>query len=243
MSVSIDVHEVSARFNIHVQTLKHHIHVKRIQHTAFNNVKENLQEKKEVLIQVDYSENYTNKDQSQVQSAYFGQKPFSIFTVCCYPKVDGVILNENVTATSETNDHSRNIAMSCSKKVLSDVREKYRLEESLILRFWSDGCSGQSCSRFFFKSLLRFELEQTIFWYYNEHHHGKGPMDGVGGTMRHPVFRDVISGNVSITNAEHFAAHADAIVNGIKSLYMPIDEVLDEQEDIEKSSPRTDSIH
>ena len=68
-------------------------------------------------------------------------------------------------------------------------------------------------------------------------------MDGVGGTMRHPVSRDVISGNVSITNAEHFAAHADAIVNGIKSLYMPIDEVLDEQEDIEKSSPRTDSIH
>ena len=113
MSVSIDVHEVSARFNIHVQTLKHHIHVKRIQHIAFNNVKENLQEKKEVLIQVDYSENYTNKDQSQVQSAYFGQKPFSIFTVCCYPKVDGVILNENVTATSETNDHSRNVAMSC----------------------------------------------------------------------------------------------------------------------------------
>ena len=202
-----------------------------------------MQEKKEILIQVDYSENYTNKDQGQVQSAYFGQKPFSIFTACCYPKVDGVILNENVTATSDNNDHSRNAAMSCWKKVLSDVREKYHLEESLILRFWSDGCSGQSCSRFPFFLLLRFELEQTIFWYYNEHHHGKGPMGGVGGTMKHRVFRGVISSNVSITNAEHFAAHADAIVNGIKSLYMPIDEVLDEQEDIEKSYPRTDGIH
>ena len=61
--------------------------------------------------------------------------------------------------------------------------------------------------------------------------------------MKHRVFRGVISSNVSITNAEHFAAHADAIVNGIKSLYMPIDEVLDEQEDIEKSYPRTDGIH
>ena len=99
-SVSIDGQEVSARFNTYARILKRHIHVKRIQHAAFNNVKANLQEKKEVLIQVDYSENYTNKDQSQVQSAYFGQKSFSIFTACCYLKVDGVILNENVTVIS-----------------------------------------------------------------------------------------------------------------------------------------------
>ena len=72
MSVSVDVQEVSARFNGHVRSLKRHIHAKRIQHTAFNNVKANLQEKKEILIQVDNSENYTNKDQGQVQNAYFG---------------------------------------------------------------------------------------------------------------------------------------------------------------------------
>ena len=45
---------------------------------------------------------------------------------------------------------------------------------------------------------------------------------------------------VSITNAEHFAAHADAILNDIKSLHMPIDGVLEKPEDIDKSSPRID---
>ena len=44
--------------------------------------------------------------------------------------------------------------------------------------------------------------------------------------------------SVSITNVEHFAVHADAILNGIKSLYMPTDEVLEEPEDIQNSSPR-----
>ena len=92
VSVSIDVQNVSASFDAHVPTLKRHIHVKRIQHIAFNKVKANLQEKKEILIQVDYSENYTNKDQGQVQSVYFGQKSFSIFTTCCYLKADSVIL-------------------------------------------------------------------------------------------------------------------------------------------------------
>ena len=65
-------------------------------------------------------------------------------------------------------------------------------------------------------------------------------MDDVGGTIKQRVFRDVKSGKVSIANAEHFAAHADAILNGIKSLYMPIDEVLEEAEDIEKLLPRID---
>ena len=130
--------------------------------------------------------------------------------------------------------------MSCWRKVLSYVRGKYRLEESLILRFRIDGCSGQFRSRFVFFLLSQFELELTIFWYYNERHHGKGPMDDVGGTIKHQVFRDAKWGKVPITNAEHFAAHTDAILNGIKSLYMPMDEVLEEPKDIEKSSPRID---
>ena len=52
----------------------------------FNNLKSNLKERKEILIQVDYSEYYVNKDQAQIQSAYFGQKSFSIFTTCYYLK-------------------------------------------------------------------------------------------------------------------------------------------------------------
>ena len=206
--------------------MKRHIHVKRIQHTAFNHVKANLKEKEEILIQVDYSENYTNKDQGQIQSAYFD---ISIFTACCYVKIDGVIINENVTVTSEANDHSRSAAMSCWKKVLAHIRDKYRLEDSLILHLWSDGCSGQFRSRFIFFLLSRFELDHTIFWYYKERYHGKGPMDGVVGTIKDRVFRDVKSGKVAIKNAEHFAEYAD---------YMPIDEVLEEPEDIDTSSPK-----
>ena len=68
VSVSVDVQDVSSRFNTHVKTVKRYIYVKRIQHTAFNNLKSNLKERKEILIQVDYSESYVNKDQAQIQS-------------------------------------------------------------------------------------------------------------------------------------------------------------------------------
>ena len=46
--------------------MKRHIHVKRIQHTAFNNLKLNLKERKEISIQVDYSENNVNEDQAEI---------------------------------------------------------------------------------------------------------------------------------------------------------------------------------
>ena len=171
VSVSIDVKDVSSHFNAHVKTLKCHIHVKRIQKTAFNTLKSNLKERKEILVQVDCIENYVNNDQAQIQKAKFGKKLFSIFTACCYLYIDGIIINENITITSEANGHSRSAAMSCWGRVLSYIREKYQLADSLILHIWSDGCSGQFRSRYVL--LSRFELTHTIFWYYNECHRGK----------------------------------------------------------------------
>jgi len=103
---------------MHVKTLKRHIHVKRIQNHCFNNLEANLKPNEEILLQVDYSENYVNKDQAQIQSAYFGQRSFSILTACCYLNVDGAIVNENIAITSGANDHSRSAAMSCWMRVL-----------------------------------------------------------------------------------------------------------------------------
>ena len=125
--------DVSSCFIIHVKTLKLHIYVNRIQHAAFNILKSNLKERKEILIQVDYSENYVNKDQAKMQSAHLGQKSFLIFTGCCYLNINEIIINENVTITSEANDHSRITAMSCWSSVLSYIWEKYQLADSLIL--------------------------------------------------------------------------------------------------------------
>jgi len=100
------------RFSEYVKLLKKHIHIKRLQNAKFNSLKANL-EHNEVMIQVDYSKNYANKDQGQIQSVYFGQRGFSIFIACCYLNVDGVLVNENVTVTSEANGHSRIVALSC----------------------------------------------------------------------------------------------------------------------------------
>ena len=57
--------------NNHIATLKKHIYVKRVQVKSYNDLKDNLKEN-DLLIHVDYSESYENKQQREIQSAYFG---------------------------------------------------------------------------------------------------------------------------------------------------------------------------
>ena len=45
-------------------------------------------------------------------------------------------------------------------------------------------------------------------WHYNEVHHGKGPIDGVGGTAKRVVFGLVKSNKITINTAEEFATEA-----------------------------------
>ena len=40
----------------------------------------------EAIIHVDFSENYKNKQQNEIKSAYCGQVQFSLYTMCIYMK-------------------------------------------------------------------------------------------------------------------------------------------------------------
>ena len=72
---SVDIEEATELFNEQVKILKAHIFVKRTQNTNCNRLKENLKTN-EFLIHVDYSENYKDKEQDEIQSVYFGHNSF-----------------------------------------------------------------------------------------------------------------------------------------------------------------------
>ena len=41
-------------------------------------------------------------------------------------------------------------------------------------------------------------LNKSLSWFCNEEHHGKVPMDDVGGTMKDAIFRKVKSGQIVV---------------------------------------------
>ena len=181
-----------------LKVLKEHIFVKRIQNEAYNYHKDGLTED-DLLVQVDFAENYRNDQQNEIQSAYFGHQSFSLFTSCCYYKNDEKNWQQkSIVVVTENSDHNRVTSMSSLKKVV-EIVENSLGQTFCRLILWSDGMSAKFRSRFVFKLLAgTLFLEKEISWYYNERHHGKGPMDGVGGTLKNLVFRKVKSGQTVV---------------------------------------------
>ena len=70
-------------------------------------------------------------------------------------------------------------------------------------------------------------------------------MDGVGGTIKNLVFRAVKSGKVSVRDSEKFVKDANDIVPLMRSIYMPIVDMLEEPLEVTNAPtiPETLQVH
>ena len=232
------------KFNLDIKTVKSHLYTNKEQHRVLRNLKENLSEN-EIIVYVDYSEGYKNVQQGEIQSAYFGHEVFSIFTACTYHKNQDEVVKNSVALISESNDHSRSAAQSCVEQVVRHTKEKFNLPPSCKIHIVSDGCAAQFRSRFVFALMATLCVEDDLIWYYNERHHGKGPMDGVGGTLKCIMFRKVKSGEITINTSKEFAEEAKKNISGIDVLYLPAEDEKIEDPSIANAIkiPRTLQIH
>ena len=55
----------------------------------------------------------------------------------------------------------------------------------------------------------KFDRDISLQWHFFEANHGKGAVDGIGGTVKHAVFRHVLSNKVVIKSPQQFDEYAD----------------------------------
>lgn len=245
--ISLEKEEAWHQWCESVAGLKEHIHRKRSQVGYYNEVKNELQ-KNECIVHVDYSESYCNKQQAEIQTAYFGRTNFSLFTACGYFRKsdESELTKVPMTVVSEANDQSRIAANTCVRKVIECIEERMPIANSLDkIIVWSDGCASQFRSRFVFNLLLSLYPEKILEWNYNEAHHGKGPMDGIGGTLKNQVYQHVKSGRVVISTPKEFAVAANEFVPSISTMFLPVIDIPEEPENVKSapSIPGTLTIH
>ena len=71
--------------------------------------------------------------------------------------------------------------------------------------------------------------------HYNEANHGKGPMDGIGGTIKNLVYRRVLARDIVINNPKQFASYANEICK-VDSLYLPSQDLLQEPDEVKNAT-------
>lgn len=152
------------------------------QHSTLRHLKENVHED-EIIIQIDFAENYQGKYASEVQAAHFGDshKQITLHTGVAYTTKEVLSL----CSISSSMRHDPSGIWAHLAPVLSYLKEQ--VPSATTLHVISDGPTTQYRSKknFFLLSTVPFDLGfQRLTWNFLEAGHGKGPADGVGAAVK-----------------------------------------------------------
>ena len=140
-------------FKDDIKTLKEHIYVKRKQANAYHEIEASLSEN-DLMLHVDFAENYTIDQQDAIKSEYFGNQCFRIFTACYYAKSpnNNDFRNDNVIDITGSSVHDMVATISSLQKVVHQMK---RMHEKTYKNFyvWVDGMGSQLRSRYILKLL------------------------------------------------------------------------------------------
>ena len=158
--VEADDDETLGLWHSMVEALKEYIHYNRRQLKDTRRITDSLP-MEEILIRIDYSENYKSKHQKEIQSAYFGNKFGAyfgnLFTACTYYQ-NGKL---PITITTEESDKSRVTPLLCVSKGVTNSLEKLNQQIKTVY-IASDGCALQFRSRYIFSLLMHIHPDITI---------------------------------------------------------------------------------
>ncbi|KAJ8047025.1 hypothetical protein HOLleu_05901 [Holothuria leucospilota] len=155
-----------------IRDFKRHNYNNIRQHIELDNLKTSLPGTNSAIVQVDFSENYDNKQRNEIQCAYFGHQSFSIYTACVWY-----------------------------------------------------GCHNE------------YPADVCLTWSFFESHHGKGPVDDIGGKVKSTVYNDVKAGLVILGDAQQFAAYANKRVQATEVVFVGSEEIHNDHPQIPGKVP------
>ena len=193
-----------------------HVYVKSQQSAFFDAKEANLTQSK-ALVQVEFAENYTCKHQDDVQSAHWHKQQIILFT-----NGSKTTCKSHVIVTDELSHEKKSVAVMMSHIIDQIVKNKAIKEVQLF----SDGPTSQFKNKYIAHFLHQLRAFVSIEWHYFATSHGKGVVDGIGGTVKRMVWNAVSTRKVHpVTDAKTFAEVAKSACNTINVVYRSKDQI------------------
>lgn len=200
--------ELVKHFQLLLFPLMKHINNRNYQYKTLDDLKRNLNER-EVVVHIDFSENFCCKYSAEVQSMHFGgsRQQLSLHTVVTYYRIGEDLLTQSICTVSPSLSHDPPAILEHLKPVFKIISEK--VPDLSVIHFISDSPSTQyrNCKMFYiigcdFQKYLPTTLKYII-WNYTEAGHGKGAPDGIGGCVKRTA-DSLISMGQDISSFEMF---------------------------------------
>lgn len=193
---------------------KKHCFVKKVQGEYFEKKKLNLSED-DIVIQIDFAENYSNVAQDEIQSAHWTHDQITVFTCCAWSKNK----TNSYVVVSDDLSHDKFAVWTFLKEIINKLKEEFTFKNVIL---FSDGCAAQFKNKFTLSNLCFFKKDFGVEgeWNFFATSHGKGAVDGIGGTVKRIVWLKVKERRVIINNAEDFHRCAATATSKIQMLYV-----------------------
>lgn len=206
VTVTSTVKDLKTSLAADISPMKKHVYGITKNLKAKRELKENLKET-ELMIQIDFAENYMTKYAKEIQSIRFGASKgqLSIHTGVYYAKNDTSLDTVSFATVSDNLDHQAHAVWGHLKSALQKILSVKPLVSTLHV--FSDGPTSQYRNRtniYLWIKILRDQFPQITAstWTFSEPGHGKGPMDGVGGVLKKSADDQVLRGNDVNTAAD-----------------------------------------
>ncbi|CAF1292332.1 unnamed protein product [Adineta steineri] len=208
-----------------VESFLLHVFIKRQQSAYFEESKSTSDDTK-IVVQVDFSENYSIKEQDEIQSAHWSSKSISIFTAYAWCGSN----NFSFALASDNINHDKFFVSCCIKYIVEKLKQELPMLEEIS--FFSDGAGSQFKQRFLFRNLTQMSnyYNLNFSWHFFATSHGKGVVDGLGGTVKRIVWLQVLTNKVRCENASDFINIAKT-----KTRVIILDEITQQHIDLSKT--------
>jgi len=178
----VRLYDIVVQLAEHLKSFKVHILVKRHQELEFNSLR-TIDLDSNCLLQFDFSENAEIQEQDEIQTAHWWHLQISLFTACAWVKGQA----SSFVIVSDYMHHDKYLTTIAIIKILSELLLKYPTIS--ILNLFSDGAAQHFKQSFFFNAVTRLPKllgveHLKIIYDFFATSHGKGAVDGIGGTAK-----------------------------------------------------------
>ena len=225
-----------------------HEFIKKAQSRWFQQLRSDVDGKK-CLLQMDFSENYSVTYQDEIQSAHWHQKQVTVFTAVLWVREAEC---QSYVIVSDSIHHGKEAVCTFLIKLLNEALSKYPSIRHVDV--FTDGAASQFKNKFLFCFLstkLPSVVDIQLSWNFFATSHGKGAVDGVGGTVKRAVASAVNSRSCVVTDASSFAEAAKSRCPNICILLVSAEDIdnfskshtLEETWQLATAIPNTQAIH
>ena len=211
-------------------------HVKRVQeqYKQLRSLKQNLPST-DVIVQMDFAENYSCRSLDEIQTAYWNLTAVTLHPMVVYYKnAEDQLEHKSVVAVSDELSHSAGTVCAFIEELIPQI-QKLKPEVKRI-HYWTDSPTSQYRNRYIFQVVASHEETYNITaqWNYFEAGHGKGPCDGLGGTVKRMADEAIRQGKSIIQDARDFYRWSiQSSMKGVEFVYVDKDECETKRQEIQ----------